>query len=167
MPTIEQDQLARIDTLILWQPFVERVNTALNAAAARGFRYIATNGHRGYEEQDKLYAIGRTTGKFGHVVTKARGGQSNHQFYCASDFALDGSDAPGLQPDYDDARYECLAQEAVRAGLEAGFYWKFKDTPHVQAPIGKWGLSVRDLDAAFRAGGRDKVIALLDSAARW
>ena len=38
--TIEEDLLARIDTLILWQPFVARVNSTLNACASRGRRYV-------------------------------------------------------------------------------------------------------------------------------
>lgn len=164
---IEQDQLARISTSILWQPFLERVNTMLNASMTRGFRYIGTNGYRSYEEQNKLYAIGRTTGKPGHFITKAKGGQSYHQFYCAIDFALDRSNAPGLQPDYTDAHFEVLAQETVRIGLEAGFYWRSKDTPHVQIPAEKWGITWRDLDKAFREGGRDRVIVTLNNVSKW
>lgn len=161
----DQDLLARINTLVLWQPFLERVNTMLNTAAARGFRYVATNGFRSYEDQDALYAKGRTAP--GGIVTKAKGGQSYHQFYCAIDFVLDASDQPGLQPDYDDAHFVVLAEEAVKAGLDAGYYWQFKDTPHVQAPVTKWGITWRELDVAFKSGRRDKVVALLDAVARW
>ena len=141
------------------------LNTALNAAAARGFRYVATKGHRSYKEQDALYAIGRTTGKLGRYVTKAKGGQSFHQFYCAADFVLDASATPGLQPDYEDAHFEVLAEEAVRAGLEAGYYWKFKDTPHLQIPASKWGLKVAELDEAYRRGGRLAVISVIEAKA--
>lgn len=165
MPTVDEDLLARIDTQILWQPYVMRVNTMLNAAAARGARYVATCGWRSYAQQDALYAIGRTIGKIGRYVTHARGGQSAHQFYCAIDFALDGSAAPGLQPDYEDSHYVILAEEAVKAGLEAGFYWpgKTQDTPHVMSPVKKWGITWADLDTAFRNGGRLAVISVLEN----
>ncbi len=174
MATIEQDLLARIDTAILWQPFVERVNTTLNAAAARGRRYAGIAGFRPREDQDALYAIGRTTGKPGHIVTQLKGGQSRHQHYCAIDFALDSDpNMPGLQPDYTDEHYRTLAEEAVRAGLEAGFYWNhegqigFSDPPHLEAPVRRWGITADLLERALAARGRDGVIALLDSLARW
>lgn len=195
MPTpIEEDLLGRIDTEVLWQPFVERVNTMLNACAARGCYYAGLAGFRPREEQDALYAIGRTTGKIGHVVTMVRGGESRHQHYCAIDFGRDADRAkPGLQ--YLTARedYRVLAEEAVKAGLEAGFYWNsegrtgFSDPPHVEAPVRAWGIKTAELESAYRfahdltvastaaapgsaramASGRAAVIALLDGRSQW
>ncbi|MPM42905.1 hypothetical protein SDC9_89577 [bioreactor metagenome] len=42
-----------------------------------------TDGFRSVEEQDKLYAKGRTA--LGSIITKARGGCSNHNFGLAID----------------------------------------------------------------------------------
>lgn len=174
MSTIEQDLLARINTLLLWQPYLERTNTMLNAAAARGFFYVALVGVRTLEQQAALYAIGRTTGKIGHIVTKAPPGKSAHHYYCGIDYGLDADRAqPGLQYDEVDEHYRVLAEEAHRVGLEAGFYWNaegrigFRDPPHVQAPLREWGVTWEQLETAQREGGRLAVIAVLDAAASW
>lgn len=168
MATIEEDLLARIDTANLYQPFLEKVNTLLNNLAARGLRYVATCGTRTYDQQAVEYAKGRTTGELGHIVTKAKPGQSPHNFRVAIDFCLDGDNVkPGLQPDYEDAHYKALAEEAEKLGLEAGFYWEFQDTPHVQLPVRARGLKWRDLDKAYRQGGYQAVDRLLDAYGPW
>lgn len=48
-----------------------------------GIKLIIVQGLRTYEEQNKLYAKGRTAS--GSIVTKAKGGQSNHNFGVAID----------------------------------------------------------------------------------
>lgn len=182
---IEVDLLSRIDTEALWQPFLERVNAMLNSCASRKQYYVGLTGFRSREEQEALYAIGRTTGKIGRVVTQVRGGQSRHQHYCAIDFGYDlNREKPGLQYGTEDEQYRCLAEEARRVGLEAGFYWGdegrtgFRDTPHIEAPVRQWGIKTADLEAAYQHGyvsrssglrvvGRWAVIALLDARSRW
>jgi len=48
-----------------------------------GITITLTSGYRSPEEQDKLYAQGRTTS--GNIVTQAKGGQSLHNFGVAFD----------------------------------------------------------------------------------
>jgi peptidoglycan L-alanyl-D-glutamate endopeptidase CwlK len=162
-PDERYDLLGRIDTLHLYQPFLERLNGLLNACAARGAIYVATGALRTYEQQDALYAQGRT--KPGGIVTQAKGGQSLHNFAIAVDFCRHaGPSYQGhLIPDYRDEQYEILAQEAERLGLESGLRWKFKDSPHIQLPYNKLhGIRLRDLDAQYRKGGYEAVFAFLD-----
>lgn len=132
------DLLGRIDTAVLYQPFVMKLNTLLNACRARGQDYVATSGLRTYAEQDALYAKGRTTGIAGHTVTNARGGYSAHNFGVSIDLAphVGGQYAGKLNPDYAPRNYIILGEEAPRVGLEWGGGWvSFKDEPHIQLPL--------------------------------
>jgi peptidoglycan LD-endopeptidase CwlK len=49
-----------------------------------------TSGFRSFEEQDRLYAQGRTTA--GQIVTNARGGESMHNFGVAFDYCFKGTE---------------------------------------------------------------------------
>lgn len=161
------DNFKRIDAASLYPPFLKKLEALVVACEARGAIYIATCGERSWEAQDALYAYGRTVvnaeHKAGHYVTKAKGGESLHQFWFAVDFTRDSDpNKTGLQPDYRDSSNLILAEEAVKLGLEAGYYWKFKDTPHVQLPFGRKGITLAMLQLAYKKGGKDAVFALLD-----
>ena len=97
----------------------------------RGIEVIMTCGYRSTEEQNKLYAKGRTAP--GGIVTNARGGYSWHNYGLAADYAfvIDGKvtwNGPW-------AEFGIIAKEC---GLEWGGSWtKFRDRPHVQWTKGK------------------------------
>lgn len=139
---------------------------------ARGVDYWAISGNRTYIEQNALYDLGRTVVNpngasqqkpLGSIVTNARGGQSNHNFKVACDFAQDKDvTRAGLQPDWDHPNYKVLAEEAVKLGLESGLNWQFVDAPHIQLPIGKYNIKMADLAKAYQTGGYPSVFALLD-----
>jgi peptidoglycan L-alanyl-D-glutamate endopeptidase CwlK len=165
----------RIDLLLLYPPFVEKLDELEERLIARGEVYVATSGLRTFEEQGDLYARGRGKGekkynekkygKKGKYVTKARPGYSAHNYGIATDLAHDADRdiANGLQPDWTKANYEALAEEAEAVGLEAGHRWRgLSDSPHVQLPLSKHGLSMNDLYEAYQEGGIDAVHALLD-----
>lgn len=161
------DRLHRIDWSQLYPPFVDRVRAMLGACEARGAIYVATCGDRSWEAQDALYARGRTVPPIGagHIVTKARGGQSPHNFKGAADFARHAGDTYDgkLIPDYADSAYEILADEAERLGLEPGLRWQsFQDAPHVQLPIKRWGYSWAQLADIYRSGGAEALFAEYD-----
>jgi peptidoglycan L-alanyl-D-glutamate endopeptidase CwlK len=87
------------------------------------------SGTRTYEEQDELFAQGRT--KPGKIVTNARGGQSNHNFGIAWDIGLFDN---GSYNENDDD-YIVLAHTVLPGlnSLEWGGNWhSFKDFPHYQ-----------------------------------
>jgi peptidoglycan LD-endopeptidase CwlK len=104
------------------------------------------SGTRTYAEQNLLYAQGRT--RTGKVVTKARGGQSNHNFGIAWDVGI------FVKGKYlgDSPLYKRAATLALAAttGLEWGGNWTdFVDRPHYQLVTGRTTAQVR---ALFESG---------------
>lgn len=163
VPNEKYDLLARVRTDVLYPPFLVRINTMLNRCVARGAFYVATSGRRTYEEQDALYAKGRTAP--GGKVTNAKGGESEHNFAIALDFARHAlpTYAGKLVPEYDDVFYDILGEEAARVGLEWGGKWKsIVDAQHVQLSIKRYGIKLADLDIVYRQGGYEAVFAYLD-----
>lgn len=96
-----------------------------------------TQSLRSFEEQEKLYAIGRITKD--KKVTNAKAGQSIHNYGLAVDICLmiDGKTASwDTVKDWDNDKiadwYECVRIFA-RYGWEWGGNWKtFKDLPHFE-----------------------------------
>ncbi|ESU71115.1 peptidase [Geobacillus thermopakistaniensis] len=116
----------------------------IEQAYKEGINVIITQGLRTIEEQNELYAQGRT--KPGKIVTNAKGGYSYHNFGLAFDFALlnpDGSVSWNV-----DDKWKRVAQIGKSLDLEWGGDWKdFKDYPHFQYTF---GLSLADLRAGKR-----------------
>jgi peptidoglycan L-alanyl-D-glutamate endopeptidase CwlK len=99
-------------------------------------KYIS--GTRTYAEQDALYAKGRTAP--GPIVTKARGGESNHNFGIAVDVGLFLPDGRYLE---DTPFYRDIGKiVATFPTLEWGGNWKFVDEPHIQW---RTGLSLAEM----------------------
>jgi len=95
-----------------------------------GHEIRLVQGFRSIAEQDRLYAQGRTTP--GNIVTKAKGGESFHNYGCALDFTFrkHGNDAPKNL-------WETLGTIGKQHGLEWGGDWKrFVDRPHFQLTLG-------------------------------
>lgn len=110
--------------------------TFLLSADLNGMHLRITQGHRSIEEQDKLYAQGRTSP--GSIVTNARGGQSFHNY----GLAFDVVEMKNGQPNWN-ADWNRIGQLGKGAGFEWGGDWQtFKDRPHFQKTGGK---SIRDL----------------------
>lgn len=96
-----------------------------------GIRVKLVSGYRSFEEQNRLYALGRT--KPGRIATKARGGYSWHNFGLAADYAfISGGQLTWNGP------WKLFGRIARECGLEWGGHWKkFPDRPHVQWRRGK------------------------------
>ena len=116
-------------------------------AAASGIAIKLLSGLRTYDEQNDLYAQGRT--KPGKVVTNARGGYSNHNFGIAFDIGVfEGSRYLDESP-----KYKAVGVLGMDLGLEWGGNWKtIQDEPHFQLRP-KWAsdLSERDMLAEMRS----------------
>jgi peptidoglycan L-alanyl-D-glutamate endopeptidase CwlK len=121
---------------------LEKVHPALSARVCAMMERLAqskvsiliTQGLRTWEEQDALFAKGRTTPPIGHehIVTNAKGGQSYHNFGLAVDIVL--LDALG-KPNWDTehAGWREAARVGKSLGLEWGGDWSaFPDIPHYQ-----------------------------------
>lgn len=85
--------------------------------------------HRSDEEQDILYAQGRT--KPGKIVTNARSGESWHNHRCAFDFVPLVGGKPAWN---DENKYRKAGIIAESVGLEWAGRWtgKLKETAHCQ-----------------------------------
>lgn len=116
------------------------------AAIDIGIDARVINGTRSYEEQDALYAQGRT--KPGRIVTKARGGYSNHNFGIAFDVGI----FEGRQYLRESRKYDALGPLGIQLGLEWGGNWKtFVDRPHYQLrPVWAIGMPERGMLAKLR-----------------
>jgi peptidoglycan L-alanyl-D-glutamate endopeptidase CwlK len=101
----------------------------VETAVDQGIHVKVIAGLRTFEEQEALYAQGRT--KPGAIVTKARGGHSWHNFGLAFDigiFSADGKEYYGESEDY----LKC-GRIGESLGLTWGGSWaSFQDEPHFQ-----------------------------------
>ena len=108
----------------------EAAEKFLKAADDAGMDVWISSGYRSSDEQDKLYARGRTTP--GAKVTNAKGGQSGHNYGRAIDVVEADKKGTLLWGTSD-------WQKIGDLGKEAGFGWggdwkKFKDQPHLETP---------------------------------
>jgi RHS repeat-associated protein len=104
-----------------------------------GIKLRATDGFRTIEQQNKLYAQGRT--EPGNRVTNARGGYSNHNF----GLAIDVVPMVNGQANFESTQYPLIGRIGQSVGLEWGGSWKtIVDQPHFQD---LHGLSLEELRA--------------------
>ncbi len=97
-----------------------------------GVQIILVQGFRSREEQDALYAKGRT--EKGKIVTNAKGGQSFHNYGVAFDVCpiVNGK----VTWKYAEL-FKKVGSIGESIGLEWGGNWKkFKDLPHFQYTAG-------------------------------
>ena len=96
------------------QPYARAL---IGKAAAAGITIKVISGLRTYKEQDDLYAQGRD--RPGPIVTKARGGYSNHNFGIAFDIGVfEGSRYLDESP-----KYKAVGVLGTDLGLEWGGNW--------------------------------------------
>jgi peptidoglycan L-alanyl-D-glutamate endopeptidase CwlK len=129
-------------------PQVQPMARALvQKAAAAGITIRVLSGLRSFAEQDALYAQGRTAP--GPIVTKARGGYSNHNFGIAFDVGV----FEGNRYLADSPKYKAVGVLGMDLGLEWGGSWKtIVDQPHFQLrPAWAMDLSERDMLAEMRS----------------
>lgn len=117
---------------------LRKMNEFTTECQKQGCKLLITQGLRTIEEQDTLYAQGRS--KPGAIITNAKGGESMHNYGCAFDIAFAANKGITYNGNWDK-----IAGIAKNIGLEAGYYWtKFKDAPHFQYTA---GYSLKDFQA--------------------
>lgn len=133
MDKYTKERIALLHPLV--QEEMTTIITECNKTLTGRAKIRITQSLRTFEEQDALYAIGRT--KPGKKVTNAKGGQSIHNYGFAVDICLiiDGKTASwDTTKDWDNDQiadwYECVKIFA-KFGWDWGGNWKtFKDLPH-------------------------------------
>lgn len=139
---ITQDKVA---TLV--PSFRARVQRWLDDCRKQGLQPYIYEGLRTSKRQNELYAIGRTVQRSRPIVTRARGGQSMHQYGLAIDFVpLVPSKARDLwQPDWSDKAYAPYHKLAVKHGLRR-LSW---ETPHLEdSTVSDWRAAAKVYPAA-------------------
>jgi len=138
-PTKDRIALLHPSIRIEVTKIIEECDAALTGKA----KVRITQGLRSFEEQDLLYAKGRT--KQGKKVTNAKGGRSIHNYGFAVDICLiiDNKEASwDTKKDWDNDQtadwYECVKIFA-KHGYDWGGNWKtFKDMPHFEKKNQTW-----------------------------
>lgn len=118
----------------------------VHKADLAGIRIKIISGFRSYEEQDALYAQGRTAP--GPIITNATAGYSNHNFGIAFDIGVfEGNRYFGDSP-----KYKAVGVIGMDLGLEWGGSWKtIIDQPHFQLrPSWAQDMNERQMLAALR-----------------
>lgn len=115
-------------------------------AAEKDIAIQITDGFRTHEEQDALFAQGRT--EPGNIVTNAGGGESYHNYGLAVDFAVENNGEVMWDTSYDGndngkSDWEEVAEIAKDLGFTWGGDWEdFVDYPHLQMDF---DTSINDL----------------------
>ena len=129
----------------------KRITFLIQALANEGYTIEVVQGLRTFAEQDELFKQGRS--KPGQIVTRAKGGQSNHNYGLAVDLCPFVNGKPQWN---DNQGFFRIGVEAARLGLEWGGGWKkFIDKPHVQMPK----FSIAQCLACYKKGGLPNVWA--------
>jgi len=97
-----------------------------------GVKLRVNEAYRSVEDQDKLYAQGRSAP--GNIITNAKGGQSYHNYGKAIDVVI----MTNGQPDWSKPITPDIAAYGKQQGFEWGGDWNtLKDYPHFQMPLGQ------------------------------
>ena len=129
--------------------------------AVAGLAVGLHSGYRSFEDQDKLYALGRSTpnpdGKtadcpMGRIVTKATGENSWHCWGTAADIVY--KDVNGCWSWSEKHDWNKLGQMGLDMGLTWGGLWeKFQDRPHFQLTGGlhlKEAQAIKDRERVWQ-----------------
>ena len=142
---------AHIRTLLLKAQREARV--FMKKVLDAGINAKIISGTRTYAEQNNLFRQGRF-GNPGPVVTKARGGRSNHNFGIAWDIGIFTTIGGFITID---KAYDKPAEVGLSETLEWGGNWRsFVDKPHYQLKVGEKITIVR---ARFEAGENFVMVA--------
>lgn len=128
-------------------PEVQPMARALvHKAAQNGIQIKIISALRTYEEQEALYAKGRTAP--GPKVTNSRGGYSNHNFGLAFDIGV----FEGSKYLPESVKYKAVGVLGMELGLEWGGNWKtIVDQPHFQLrPAWALDLTEKEMLAELR-----------------
>jgi hypothetical protein len=125
MDVISEQRLAAVHPLL-----ADKIRLLAAQLEAQGIVIRVTQGLRTWEEQEALYAQGRTAP--GSVVTNAEAGYSWHNFGLAVDVVpLDGSNAPDWNVSH--PVWATITKAGQNLGLTSGSAWRsFPDWPHFQ-----------------------------------
>ena len=119
----------------------------IRAEKELGIKLRVVSALRTWAEQNNLYAQGRTSP--GNIVTKAKGGESLHNF----GLAIDVVEIKNGKAIWNNLNWNRIADLGKQIGFRWGGDWKtFKDKPHFEIRFGK---SLAQLRALYQSGNRE------------
>lgn len=170
------------DKSLLYPPFAEQLRDFELRLVAAKLSFYLFMGLRTFEDQDELYAQGRTSPgppckhkgdiaprpigfcsvhPLGLTVTNARGGDSWHCYALAGDYVLDGQiSKPGIQWSWDtradinaDGRNDWLQMGELAE--QYGLEWggRWKRFPDFPHVQNRYGLTLTEAKELYRIGG--------------
>lgn len=144
----DQVSQSRIDKLHpKIQPFVKEL--IKRAEDELGLYYRVTDGLRDFDEQNELYASGRT--EPGPILTNAMGGESWHNYGLAVDI-VEIKDGEAL---YQSENWPLIAQLAKSIGFEwGGDFTSITDKPHFQM---RFNNSIAQMYSKYEQNGGNYV----------
>lgn len=115
--------------------FAEKVKALkLKLLELTGYEWFVAQGRRTIADQNALYAHGRNDDQ--PIVTKAKGGQSAHNFGLAVDMvplSMEGQSRLTMDWDAKDSMFKQYADIAQSMGFVAGYYFRsIHDPDHVE-----------------------------------
>lgn len=130
MDSVSAARLAMVNPIL-----AEKIVQLSATLAGENIFIRITQGLRTWDEQDKLFAQGRSLP--GAKVTNARGGESYHNYGLAVDCVPDCADAPDGKfiPDWNPSHpaWKRMIEIGLSLGLTSGALWRSRpDEPHFQ-----------------------------------
>lgn len=121
----------------LLPPVKARAEQLIDACKAQGIDLLVTSTYRDFEEQTRLYALGR--GLPGQIVTYARAGDSWHNWHRAFDVVPLRNGKPVWSIRGEDKKvWMQVGSIGEQLGLEWGGSWeRHPDYPHFQDKMGR------------------------------
>jgi peptidoglycan LD-endopeptidase CwlK len=149
---------ARLDQV--YPVLADKVRKMAQLLSDEGITIVVVQGLRTVEQQDHLYAQGRTMP--GKIVTNARGGHSWHNFGLAVDCAPENPDST-IDWNASHPAWKTMEATGVGLGLTSGANWiRLADAPHFQL-TGQWpvGAPSDEVRTLYAGGGLEAVWAAL------
>jgi D-alanyl-D-alanine dipeptidase len=148
------DPNARLDNVNINREMARLATDVISRARMEGMDMRVVSDFRSVEEQNALFAQGRTAP--GRVVTNATGGSSWHNYGLAVDVAFNNANGQPSWPE--NANWDRYGEIAVQRGLEWGGNWRgINDRPHIEYHPGLGAGEARTMLPAYRQGGLDQV----------
>lgn len=135
---ITLERIGKMNVMLRSQ--LEKDYIEINKRLPKGVRLRFSQGFRTIQEQNELYAQGRTTK--GRIVTNAKGGDSYHNYGLAFDIVLlydDKGNGSFSRASWDlDKNFMRVVEYFKSKGWEwGGDFRSFKDYPHFQKTYGQ------------------------------
>lgn len=107
-------------------------------------------GFRTFKQQHELYLMGRRGVKLERTVTDADGGESAHNYGCATDWTLWDEDRRPIWIDVNDSRWDEYVQAVEKVGLRSGREFRRNDVGHNELKISsRWKTHVKPVYEEF------------------